>query len=68
MCGRFIATTREKYRAPLTLVTPAPESNFRPNYNVAPAHDVLVCAAQTGPQRLVGFGVRVSFPIGIGAD
>jgi len=53
MCGRFWASlTWEQYRALLTLVGEHPETNFRPNWNTAPTHDVLICSAPGGERRL----------------
>lgn len=43
MCGRFWASlTWEEYRALLDLKGPAPPSNFAPNWNAAPTHQVLI--------------------------
>ena len=53
MCGRFfVSMTWEQYRTLLGLTTPPPASNFAPNWNAAPTHDVLVCAAPEGARRL----------------
>jgi len=53
MCGRFfVSMTWEQYRELLSLTTPAPESNFQPNWNAAPTHDVLICTSPGGERRL----------------
>lgn len=55
MCGRFfVSMTWTQYRDLLKLTTPPPETNFQPNWNAAPTHDVLVCAApgEGGARRL----------------
>ena len=53
MCGRFyVSLTWAQYRALLKLTTPCPESNFQPNWNAAPTHDVLICTSPGGERRL----------------
>lgn len=53
MCGRFfVSMTWEQYRELLSLTTPPPESNFQPNWNAAPTHDVLICTSPGGERRL----------------
>lgn len=53
MCGRFWASlTWEQYRKLLDLIGEPPESNFEPNWNAAPTHDVLVCNEHDGRRRL----------------
>ncbi len=45
MCGRFwVSLTKEQFLELLALTGEAPETNFPPNWNVAPTHDVLICA------------------------
>jgi putative SOS response-associated peptidase YedK len=54
MCGRFfVSMTWEQYRALLELTTTPPESNFAPDWNAAPTHDVLLGVSSKGERRLV---------------
>ena len=54
MCGRFWASlTWEEYRELLDLKGEPPETNFRPNWNTAPTHDVLICSERDGERRIV---------------
>lgn len=53
MCGRFWASlTWEEYRELLDLKGEPPETNFRPNWNTAPTHDVLICSERDGERRI----------------
>jgi len=53
MCGRFWASlTWDDYRELLDLNGEPPETNFRPNWNAAPTHDVLICAERDGEKRI----------------
>ncbi|MEM8935134.1 MAG: SOS response-associated peptidase [Pseudomonadota bacterium] len=53
MCGRFWASlTWEEYRALLDLQSPPPPSNFQPNWNTAPTHNVLICNTRNGERRI----------------
>ncbi len=53
MCGRFWGSlTWEDYRELPDLRAEPPETNFRPNWNTAPTHDVLICAERDGERRV----------------
>ena len=53
MCGRFWSSlTWEQYRKLLKLSDAPPESNFQPNWNTAPTHDVLICSGYDGARKL----------------
>lgn len=53
MCGRFWASLSwEEYRKLLNLLGDPPETNFAPDWNAAPTHDVLVCSDHDGKRRL----------------
>ena len=54
MCGRFWASlTWEEYRDLLNLNAPRPASNFAPNWNAAPTHEVLIAAERDGVRKLI---------------
>ncbi len=53
MCGRFWSSlTWEEYRALLDLPGAPPATNFQPNWNAAPTHEVLICAQHDGKRAL----------------
>lgn len=55
MCGRKYAAEElnwAEYREMLNLVRPAPQTNFQPNYNIAPTHMVPVCYLESGKRTL----------------
>ncbi len=54
MCARiYVTLSWDRYRKLFDLSTSPPESNFQPNWNGAPTHDILVCAARDGARSLV---------------
>lgn len=53
MCGRFWnALSWEDYRDSLGLTGAPPDTNFRPNWNTAPTHTVLICSEHDGERRV----------------
>lgn len=55
MCGRKYTDERltwAMYRDQLELFTPPPATNFAPNYNIAPTHEVPVCVFENTERML----------------
>ncbi|MEH6487971.1 SOS response-associated peptidase family protein [Hyphomonas oceanitis] len=53
MCGRFYSSLSwEEYRDTLDLKGEPPSTNFAPNWNTAPTHDVLICSEHDGERRI----------------
>ncbi|WP_084396257.1 SOS response-associated peptidase family protein [Henriciella aquimarina] len=53
MCGRFWnSLSWEEYRDSLDLKGAPPDTNFRPNWNTAPTHNVLICSEHDGERRI----------------
>ncbi len=56
MCGRKYAKEElnwAEYRDALDILHAPPNTNFQPNYNIAPTHIVPVCISEMGERRLV---------------